>query len=117
MITVVSGPPKAGKTTYVNKHRKTGDLVWDYDAVVSTMFGLPMHHDPSESVINLMQQIRDVAVAWVRRMPREMDAWIIISNKTQAEAVAEQLGARLVAIGLDHLPAQHEQECIMANQA
>lgn len=37
MITVVTGPPCAGKTTHVHDHRSGADLVIDFDALASAL--------------------------------------------------------------------------------
>ena len=43
-LTVVCGPPGAGKTTYVASHAQPGDLVVDLDAIKSELSGLPPYH-------------------------------------------------------------------------
>lgn len=42
-LTIVCGPPAAGKTTYVKDRASKGDTVIDLDAIVSAMTGGPMH--------------------------------------------------------------------------
>lgn len=42
-VFLICGPPGAGKTTYVREHMKPGDIVWDFDAVLQAITGLPMH--------------------------------------------------------------------------
>lgn len=44
-INVVAGYPASGKTTYVHNHIGKHDLVYDYDALMSALTGLPMHED------------------------------------------------------------------------
>ncbi|MBB3041010.1 AAA family ATPase [Nocardioides soli] len=43
MLTVITGPPCAGKTTYVADHRDPGDLVIDLDAIAHAL-GYPSTH-------------------------------------------------------------------------
>ena len=38
-LTIVCGPPAAGKSTYVDKHRRSDDLVIDLDAIIRESFG------------------------------------------------------------------------------
>ena len=42
-ITVVSGPPASGKTTYVEKHSKPKELVIDLDVIASTLANTSLH--------------------------------------------------------------------------
>lgn len=45
-VYLVYGPPCGGKSTYVENHRAAGDLVIDYDIIMSQMSGRPIHdHD------------------------------------------------------------------------
>lgn len=48
-VTLVAGPPCAGKNTYVDDHRQPGDAILDYDALAVALGGtmhqrLPGHH-------------------------------------------------------------------------
>ena len=42
-VTVVYGPPAAGKSTYVNERRKPGDIVVDWDALLNAITGQGEH--------------------------------------------------------------------------
>jgi predicted kinase len=39
LVIIVFGPPGSGKTTYVNKHRGKGDIVWDSDTIMQAIAG------------------------------------------------------------------------------
>jgi len=41
-VIVVTGPPGAGKSTYVESHRMYGDVVWDHDRVAAALLWEPM---------------------------------------------------------------------------
>ena len=43
MIHIVSGPPCAGKSTYVREHAKDGDLRVDYDLIATALGSVNSH--------------------------------------------------------------------------
>lgn len=46
LVTVVAGPPCAGKNTWVEQHRQPGDVVVDFDQIMAAMSGRPLReHD------------------------------------------------------------------------
>ena len=103
---IVTGPPGSGKTTYVSKRARQGDLVWDYDAIVSVIGG-PSLQDARRSRASLL--IRRAAdalfkafCAFVESVPDLGDAYVfvIISNVTTARDLAGRLAADMVE--LDH---------------
>lgn len=99
--TIVTGPPGSGKSTYVNKHRKPGDLVWDWDEVAKVMLQLPMHETPSDCIphLNAMAEVlcREVAT----RCPAR-DVWIILTNVDRAKVVAEMVSGEVVEMHERH---------------
>ncbi len=48
-VMVVLGPPCAGKSSYVRKTARSGDVIVDYD-VLATAFGSPTPHDAPEAI-------------------------------------------------------------------
>lgn len=75
-IRVVCGLPASGKTTYVNQHKSEHDLIYDYDALMSVLSGLPTHER------NL--DIHDYVILFFEQMLRKLKAektfnsvWII----------------------------------------
>ncbi len=105
-VTVVYGPPAAGKTTYVEQHRKPGDLVWDFDAVYSTVIGLPPHfrrNCPHPLVIAL----RDAFIRFLIGHKDTTNVWIIESLPHRADRLrrAQQLNCEFVAL------VPHISEC------
>lgn len=96
--TVVCGPPGSGKSTYVNERRKPGDLVWDWDEVVRTMTGLPMHETPRD-IVPLMDAIAVTLCLEVAAMPPQRRVWIILSDVGRARAAAERMSGQCVEMG------------------
>ena len=75
MITVISGPPCAGKTTHAMASAKDGDVIIDFDAL-ATAFGSPGHRNPPPAIRHTTHAARDAAIATVLD-GIESDAWII----------------------------------------
>ncbi len=79
-ITVVYGPPCAGKTTHVAEHRGPDDVVIDVDALASAL-GSPTGHDHSKIHIQAAAIARDALVARYTSKPGwAARVWIIQTN-------------------------------------
>jgi len=48
MVKLICGLPGSGKTTYVKKHIKPGDMVYDFDALCKAV----TYSDPHDAIIN-----------------------------------------------------------------
>ncbi len=101
MITVVSGPPHSGKTTYVNHHKGENDLVYDMDAMGAAIGGFKAYPRPQD-VVNLMVAWRDELVRMLNQNRIERCTWIIIEDVDAAKTVAERCGGRLVRLNMRH---------------
>lgn len=96
-VTLVYGPPCAGKNTYVDRHRAPGDLVLDFDAIVTALGGAGGHDQP--------EQLRPFAFDCVDAVMRRLAtgdhiverAWVIHTAPTRAERDPFRRGA-LVAL-------------------
>lgn len=83
-VTVVAGPPAAGKTTYVNQRKGPNDLVIDLDAIAVAL-GSDVSHDHNQRLLPFMFAARD---AVIDRMSRPNDVqrfWIIRTAPTFKE--------------------------------
>lgn len=99
MITLVCGPPCAGKSTYVSECALDGDLVLDHD-LIAQRFGSPVSHGHAKKFRSLAENEIRVRVAEIRAglHPR---AWVIRTMPRPAlqVAYANRLGgARIVVI-------------------
>lgn len=75
-ITVVSGYPASGKTTYVQENKTDHDLIFDYDYLMSSLSGLPLH----ESNINVHDYVELFYELILRKLKAEKtfeNVWII----------------------------------------
>ena len=77
MLVIVTGPPCAGKTTYVSEHAQPGDIIIDFDAMAAA-FGAPgRQHEYSAAMRDITQYARGaaikMAIGWHRRGAR---VWI-----------------------------------------
>lgn len=92
---VVYGRPGSGKTTYVDKHRLPGDLVWDYDKVLSCLTSLPLYSHPAD-MITLMGNLRDTLVSSVASHRLLRSVFVIVTRPSTAHSIAAQIGGEVV---------------------
>lgn len=98
-VTVVSGPPCAGKTTYVRQHAAPGDLVLDFDALAVAL-GSPDPHEHPPAVAAAAH----VAYRAVLRegLPAGGRAWIVQSRMPRASRKAwQRSGAAVVELSAE----------------
>jgi predicted kinase len=77
-ITVVVGPPCAGKSTFVQKAKKPNDVVVDADLLAQAL-GSEVAHDATGDVRDLMFSLRRVAISIILDGIKS-PAWIIHTN-------------------------------------
>ncbi|MDQ1202840.1 hypothetical protein [Rhodococcus sp. SORGH_AS_0303] len=75
MITVVVGPPCAGKSTFVRENAKPNDAVVDFDSL-ATAFGSGAAHDTPQPLRRVVQAARRAAVSQILLGVVET-AWVI----------------------------------------
>jgi hypothetical protein len=91
---VVCGPPRAGKTTYVEARRGEGHIVWDQDEVAAAIIGT-LTLTPVE--LSMLKAVRDGLCRWLATS-RKVSAWVVVSDKRQAEDVAARIGAQVATV-------------------
>jgi 5-methylcytosine-specific restriction endonuclease McrA len=105
-ITVVCGPPGAGKTTYALKQFKAGDLLIDYDQLMRAMTGVSSHWYP-RSLMTFGWEARDAVLKHLESgCPGR--AWIIDcgASRYRREEYRRRFNARVIVI---EMPAD---ECL-----
>ena len=89
MIYVVTGPPCGGKSTYIKKHAKTGDIVIDMDNLARALTTEDIgNHDYSQEVRYVAMMARKAAVKEAMfqcSARRGLDAWIIHTDPSPDE--------------------------------
>ncbi|MCC5580604.1 hypothetical protein IMZ11_33800 [Microtetraspora sp. AC03309] len=101
-VTLVCGPPCAGKNTYVDQHRRPGDLVLDFDALITALGGAGDHTVP-EQLKPYAYDARDAVLERLLNRPTPVRAaWIILCAPTAAERRRYRAqGARVVLLNTD----------------
>lgn len=94
--TVVCGPAGSGKTTYVGDHKAENDHVFDFDVIMQTITGLPMHQSLPGAVGSVLAQ-RD---QWVEATKYSTNhCWLIVSNaKAAIVDMMREAGAAVVVM-------------------
>lgn len=82
MIHVITGPPAAGKTSYVAAHAKSGDITIDFDRLAQSLCApteLDSTEDWPEHIVNLTRSVRRSAInaAIVLAGKGTHDTWIV----------------------------------------
>ena len=97
MLTVITGPPCSGKTTYARQHARPGDIIIDFDAIAQAL-GSPVSHGHDDPIWRVTIEARDAAIkATLRQARRGATAWVIDSRPTeQARQSYRAAGGRIV---------------------
>lgn len=93
MMTVVCGPPGAGKTTWVRAQRGRGDLVVDVDALFAALT-LRERYDKPDALLPAVLDVRDYVIE------RLWPAWVISTNASwrYRQYMRTEFGARVVVL-------------------
>lgn len=109
-VFVVWGAPASGKSTYVAKNKKQGDLVVDLDLLKAALYGkMERCEGCGKNLLPLVISVRDFILERVRRGAVDCkNVWVIASlpRKSERNALRESLNAELVYIESDY------HECI-----
>lgn len=104
MIHVITGPPCAGKSTYMREHAKDGDLLVDYD-VIAQAFGRKEPHAsriwPTDPHLAAFVAQRAV-IEWAVGHASDVESWVIHTNPMPEDMEAyESAGAEIIELDTD----------------
>ena len=80
-LIVVTGPPAAGKTTYVAEHAKPGDIRIDLDHLANTLAGEDQdNHEHAAHILTVAKAARQAAID--AAIKQDCDVWLIHTKPT-----------------------------------
>lgn len=77
-LTIVCGPPAAGKNHYVRQHAGHADLVIDLDAIAHELSGEPMHRWSRDRWLDMALRKRNAMLGELSKRPASPAAWLIV---------------------------------------
>lgn len=77
--TVVTGPPCAGKSTWVREHARPDDIVIDYDTLAQALSMSNDEHDVPDAPRRVAMDARMTAITSAARQ-HDVDVWVIDSD-------------------------------------
>lgn len=100
-LTVITGPPAAGKSTYVDQHAQPGDVTIDFARLADALGG-HRTHDHSGAVLRATQAAWRAALDAALAVPGTQ-TWLIHANPTSG-AYARYRSARARIVTIDPGP-------------
>jgi predicted kinase len=83
MLTVITGAPCSGKSTYARQHATPGDIIIDFDTLAQA-FGSPVSHGHDHPVWKVTAEARDAAIqAAIGQHRAGASVWVIDSKPAQ----------------------------------
>lgn len=100
MLIVVTGPPAAGKSSWIRSHAKPQDVIIDLDLMALAMAGPGAdHHDHNETLLRIVHRARQAAIHEAERHLDTTDVFLIHTMPSpKARAKYRRLGARIVTV-------------------
>lgn len=95
-LTVITGPPCAGKTTYARQHALPGDIIVDFDAIAQAL-GSPVTHGHDSQIAETAGAAWSAAIREALNRLGRHRTWIIDSKpSTWRAGEYDRAGARYI---------------------
>lgn len=100
MLYVITGPPGAGKSSWIRAHATARDIVIDMDLIALAMAGPGAeHHAHSPELLRVVHRARSAAVYEAEQVADQVDVYLIHTMpQAKARARYRRLGARIVVV-------------------
>lgn len=100
MLYVITGPPGAGKSTWIRSHAGPGDIVIDLDLLALALAGPGAdHHAHGDALLKVAHRARTAALHQAEQLVDEVDVYLIHTMpQAKARARYRRLGARIVVV-------------------
>lgn len=100
MLIVVTGPPAAGKSSWIRAHATARDVVIDLDLMALAMAGPGAdHHAHDPTLLRIVHRARQAAIHEAERHLQTTDVYLIHTMPgAKHRARYKRLGARIVTV-------------------
>ena len=105
MLTVVTGPPCSGKSTYAREHHRPGEILIDFDTLAQAL-GSPTPHDHPDPVRWVTIAARRAAInSAIIQHERGATVWVVHTRISEQE-MRRYVQAAAEIVTLEAAPAE-----------
>lgn len=99
VVTLVAGPPGAGKSRWVRERMRWGDLLLDMDALYIALSQLPQYDKP-DVLLPFVMEAKDAVLSRLARPSQLGRAWIVTTapKRMERDRLKRTLRARVVVL-------------------
>jgi 5-methylcytosine-specific restriction protein A len=83
-VTIVCGPPGAGKSTYVRERMMGGDLIIDMDAIYHALSWQPYYDKPAV-LVGYVLAVKEMLISMLRQNSELGHAWVITGGARRSQ--------------------------------